>query len=190
MSTRTILLFGISNVGKTTVGMHLAKRLCFAFFNLDEKMKKTYKTTLEAFVNTGTLQVRDNKRGRVIREIMSKPEDKVFAISPISHAENFNKVLLQPGVLAIELQDSPENIFDRLVFSDENDVIYKDDEYKNQHKAHYISEIKEDIRWYKRSFAKVTNKLFMNNEPVEMVVDRIIKDYQLADRVKLYPEFH
>jgi len=109
----------------------------------------------------------------------------VFAISPIYYAVNFNKYVSQEDVLAIELQDTPENIFDRLVFSDENDVIYQDDDYKNQHKKHYISDIKKDITWYKKSFSKITNKFFVNSDPVEMVVDRIIKEYQLADRVNL-----
>lgn len=40
---------------------------------------------------------------------------------------------------------TPENIFKRLVFSDENDVIYKDDDYKNAHKDHYLADIQEDL---------------------------------------------
>ena len=185
MRKRNILLFGISNVGKTTVGIHLAQRLGYAFFDLEDEVKKYYMPTLEAFVNSDIRHTRDKKRGQVIREIMANPEDKVFAISPIYYAVNFNKYVSQEDVLAIELQDTPENIFDRLVFSDENDVIYQDDDYKNQHKKHYISDIKKDITWYKKSFSKITNKFFVNSDPVEMVVDRIIKAYQLADRVNL-----
>ena len=185
MRKRNILLFGISNVGKTTVGIHLAQRLGYAVFDLDDEVKKYYMTTLEAFVNSDIRHAREKKRGQVIREIISKPEDKVFAISPIYYAANFNKYVLRPDVLAIELQDSPENIFQRLVFNDENDVIYKDDEYKNQHITHYLSDIKKDITFYKRSFSKITNKFDMNNDPVELVVDRIIKVYQLADRANM-----
>ena len=35
-----ILLFGVSNVGKTTIGTMLAKRLGFNFYDLDEEVKK------------------------------------------------------------------------------------------------------------------------------------------------------
>lgn len=82
-------------------------------------------------------------------------------------------------MLAIELQDFPESIFQRLVFSDENDEIYKDDQYKNLHKRHFISEIKKDITCYKNSFSKVGNKFHMNNASIEIVIECIIKEYNL-----------
>ena len=110
---------------------------------------------------------------------MDNPLDIVFAISPIYYASNFNKYILGEDVLAIELQDLPENIWKRLVFSDENDVIYKDDKHKNLHKKYYISEIKKDQTCYKRSFSKVKNKFNINNDSVEIVIERILKEYNL-----------
>jgi shikimate kinase len=71
----TIFLFGISNIGKTTVGEKLAKRLGVVFYDLDEEVKKYYDTTLEEFVNTGTLSERDKKRGLLISEIMKSSVD-------------------------------------------------------------------------------------------------------------------
>lgn len=177
----TILLFGVSNVGKTTVGEKLAWRLGYVFYDLDDEVKKYYDTTLEAFVKSGTLNERDKKRGIVIREIMNNPVNKVFAISPIYYSIYFNKYISKEDVLAIELQDFAESIFQRLVFSDENDKIYKDNQYKYLHKRYYISEIKKDITCYKRSFAKVKNKFHMNNDSVEIVLERIIKEYNLMD---------
>ena len=50
----------------------------------------------------------------------------VIAITPMSFSQYFKDFLNLDNVLAIELIDSAENLFDRLVFSDENDVIYKD----------------------------------------------------------------
>ena len=47
-----ILLFGISNVGKTTIGTMLAKQLGYSFYDLDEEVKKEFKMTLEEFVHT------------------------------------------------------------------------------------------------------------------------------------------
>lgn len=176
----TILLFGVSNVGKTTTGEILAKKLGYKFFDLDEEVKKHYNTTLEEFVNTGTLEQRDRKRGTVIDRVMKIAGDKVFSITAMSYSQFFERHLLREDVLAIELQDDPKNIFDRLVFSDEQDCIYKDDEYKNAHKEHYMSEIEKDIAWYRRSFAKVKNKFYMNNNKPEIVADRIISDCNLV----------
>ena len=42
-------------------------------------------------------------------------------------------------VLAIDLLDTPEHIFERLVFSNEEDEVYEDNEYKNAHKNYYMS---------------------------------------------------
>lgn len=79
----TILIFGVSNVGKTTIGEKLAQRLGYVFYDLDEEVKKYYDTTLEVFVNMGTLNERDKKRGLVISAIMENSADKIIAISPV-----------------------------------------------------------------------------------------------------------
>lgn len=84
-----ILLFGISNVGKTTIGTILAKELGYSFYDLDEEVKKEFQMTLEEFVHTENLRWRDQKRGRIIKKILSKEENMVFVISPISYTDNF-----------------------------------------------------------------------------------------------------
>lgn len=119
-----ILLFGVSNVGKSTTGELLARKLGIAFYDLDDEIKKKYKITLEEFVHTGSLRERDRKRGMLIRKFLRKKEDLVLAVTPITYIEYFEEYLYAPGVLPVELFDSAENIFSRLVFSDENDRIY------------------------------------------------------------------
>lgn len=42
-----IMLFGVSNVGKTVTGEKLAQKLKYSFLDLDEEIKKRYHTTLE-----------------------------------------------------------------------------------------------------------------------------------------------
>ena len=175
-----ILLFGVSNVGKTTAGRILADKLEYDFYDLDEEVKKHYNMTLEEFVHIGTLYERDRARGFVIDKIMKSEGNMVFCITPISYPENFERHLEKEGVLAIELQDSPENIFERLVFSDENDNIYNDDEYKNARKDYYMSDLYDDAFWYGKCFNKVKNKLFMDNDSPETVAERIINEYGLG----------
>ena len=65
-----ICLFGISNVGKTTVGKLLAERLNIKFVDLDEEVKNRLKMSLEEFVNTENLRWRDQKRGSIIKKII------------------------------------------------------------------------------------------------------------------------
>ena len=178
-----ICLFGVSNVGKTNVGKLLAERLDIKFVDLDEEVKNRLKMSLEEFVNTENLRWRDQKRGSIIKKIIKMEEDVVFAISPISYIENFKTSIISDDNLLIELYDTPENIFSRLVFSDENDEIYTDDNYKNANKDYYMKEIQEDLDWYGMVNAKIGihNRVFVNNKSPEEVVDRIIMEYNLEN---------
>jgi hypothetical protein len=122
---------------------------------------------------------RRGHRGGLINRITQTQANKVLAVAPLSHIEGIRHLFLSNETLAIELRDSVQHIFDRLVFSDENDHVYKDDEYKNKHRAFYISEIKEDISWYGRIYAEIKNKFDMGGNTPEAVVDKIIRKYHL-----------
>ena len=178
-----ILLFGISNVGKTAIGTILAKELEYSFYDLDEEVKKEFQMTLEEFVHTENLRWRDQKRGRIIKKIISKEENMVFVISPISYTDNFGKRITEDDILSIELVDTPANIFDRLVFSDIDDTIYKDDDYKNQRRDYYMSDIKADLEWYGNVYSKIgiKNRFEINNDSPKTAVKRLIKEYGLSE---------
>lgn len=145
--------------------------------------KKEFQMTLEEFVHTENLRWRDQKRGRVIKKILAREEDMVFSISPISYTDNFRKRIIADDILPIEISDTAANIFDRLVFSDENDKIYKDDDYKNQHKDFYMADIQADIEWYGNVFSQIgiTNKFDVKNESPEIAVKRLIIEYGLKE---------
>ena len=179
----TILLFGVSNVGKSTVGKLLAQKLGIKFYDLDDEIKKKYKMTLEEFVNTGTLVERDNKRCTLLNQLASESiSDKVIAVTPLSHIELIEDLVRSSNVISIELCDSAESIFDRLVFSDENDVIYKDDEYKNKHKDHYMEYIIEDQEWYGKIYSTFCTSFDMSGDIPEVVVDRLLQEFNLSSR--------
>ena len=178
-----ILIFGVSNVGKTTVGRLLANRLGYSFYDLDDEVKKEYQMTLEEFVHTENLHWRDQKRGRVIKKILARNENMVFAITPISYPDNFKSRIKNADVLAVELIDTAENIFDRLIFSDENDNLYEDNDYKELHRDYFLSDIQEDIEWYGTVYSQIgiTNRFKIQNESPEQVVERMILEYNLEN---------
>ena len=64
-AAKSILLFGISNVGKTTVGQLLAAELGYKFYDLDEETKLYCHMTLEEFVNTISYYERDKIRENI-----------------------------------------------------------------------------------------------------------------------------
>ena len=170
-----ILLFGISNVGKTTIGKILAEKLNYKFSDLDEEIKIKMNMTLTQFQDKYPFQYERHKvMGKILNEV-SDENNIVIAVTPIYYSRNFNYLLKEPNVIAFELQDSPKNIFDRLIFSDELDNIYVDNEYKNAHKDHYLNDIKKDITYYKRSFNKIENKYNIDGQNAEFVAEQLCK---------------
>ena len=175
-----IMLFGITNVGKTETGKKLAKKLNYSFFDLDEEIKKRFQTTLEKFMQDYPFSYERGKiKGRILKELLKEYKNNiVIAVSPIYYARHFNSLLDLEQVIAIELQDSEEHLFERMVFSDENDNIYKDDAYKEEHKDCYIKDIHEEIVYARRIFKKIENKYFINNRSVDQVVDELMSIIQ------------
>lgn len=147
---------------------------------MDDEIKKKYDITLEEFISTDTLQERDEKRCHLLRTLVNKFGNKVIAVTPLSYADDIIPIISSPDVIFIELTDTPENIFERLVFSDENDVIYKDDDYKNAHKDYYLADIQADLSWYGSIYPNITNKFFVDGKLPEEVANEIIHLYHLA----------
>lgn len=169
-----ILLFGISNIGKTSIGKLLAQKLKYNFFDLDDEIKAVYHTTLENF---NRLFPDDYKRHQIrcdmLKQLIDRSKHSVIAVSVINYKEMLDPILNNKDILTIELRDKPENIFDRLVFSDENDNIYKDDDYKNKHRKHYMNEIISDLYYYSQIYQNVSSKYFIDNKPIAAAANEL-----------------
>lgn len=174
-----LILFGVSNVGKSVTGQLLATKLGFNFYDLDDELIKYMGIPLEEFVHTGSLAWRDQIRCHLINRITQTKTNKVLAVTPLSYIGGIRHLFFSDDTLSVLLQDSPQHIFDRLVFSDENDHIYKDDEYKNRNCDYYISEIQKDISWYERIYFEIECRFNMDGNSPEVVVDQLIKTYHL-----------
>ena len=170
-----ILLFGISNVGKSTIGKLLSEKINYEFDDLDEEIKRRY-GKIDTFVaKYPWTYERHKERGKILSDIVNKYDDNVvIAVSPIFYVRCFSKVLEDENVLAIELQDKPENILKRLVYADEDDNIFPLEITTEKERKYYLSEIKKDITFFKRIYAKITNKFYMDGENPEMVTERLL----------------
>lgn len=172
-----ILIFGVSNVGKTAIGKKLSEKLSYAFFDLDHEIKVFFHTTLEDFMRENPWpHERFIKKGSVLKKIILDNKDNmVIAVSPIYEARNFNSLLDKEQVIAVELQDTEEHIFERLIFSDENDNVYQDDEYKNAHKDYYIRDIHRDIVYVRRIYKKIQWKYFVDNKSIDQAAEELLE---------------
>lgn len=176
-----ILLFGVSNVGKSVSGRLLADLLGYSFYDLDDEVKKDQHSTLEEFVSTGTLMERDAVRCRILNHLVCNHGNKVIAVTPLSYINNIRRLFSSPDVLSIVLTDSAENIFDRLVFSDENDVVYKDDDYKNRYRVHYLEEIQKDLDWYGYVYSDIKNIFNISGMTPEEAAEKMMDQFHLCD---------
>ncbi len=90
-----IMLFGITNVGKTVTGEKLAKELNYTFLDLDEEIKKRFKTTLEKYMQDNPYPFERSKvKGKLLKDLIEEYKDNiVIAVSPIYYARNFNSLL-------------------------------------------------------------------------------------------------
>lgn len=184
-----ILIFGVSCVGNPTIGTLLAKKLNCRFIDLDNVNIKNY-GSIEKFQRMFPFSYdRVLKQAMTLRTLIDKDkEDVVIAVTPINYADGINELFELENVIAFEVQDTAECIFDRLLFTDENDVIIENnEEYKLEHASYYLNEIKEDMVYYGNVYEEVENKIFLDcksaEEGASMIYDCIMElNKKLADK--------
>ena len=111
-----ILLFGITNVGKTTIGKLLSEKLNYDFDDLDDEIKRRY-GKIDNFQSKYPYDyARHRKRGEILKEVIDKYEDNVvIAVSPIYYEEFLVEVLNENNVLAIEIQDEKIDFLKQII---------------------------------------------------------------------------
>ena len=68
-----IMLFGISNVGKTVTGEKLAEKLKYTFLDLDEEIKKRFQMTLENFMKENPYPHERYKiKGKILKDLLNE----------------------------------------------------------------------------------------------------------------------
>ncbi len=171
-----ILLFGISNVGKSTIGKLLSKKIGYDFDDLDEEIKKQYGKIDNFKLEYPFDYERHKRRGDILRKIIDKYVDNVvIAVSVINYSRFINDIIKDKDILAIQIQDKPENILKRLVYADEEDKIYPINISNIEEQEYYLKDIKKDIAYYKKIYGKIENKFDINGKLPEEATKELIK---------------
>lgn len=176
-NSEVVLLVGVANVGKTTTGKILADKLGYDFFDLDQEVKNHYGVTLDEFARQHPFPYdRQKLKAEVLKNLVHGcRRDAVVAVTPLGYARFYNGLIKEDGVTCIELCDSAEHIFERLVFCDENDVPYRDEAYASEHKDHYLREIRKDITFFRKVFSKVELKCDIDNRDPNEVAEELVE---------------
>lgn len=185
-----IYLVGISCVGKTTIGKMLAQNIGFTFFDLDEEIQKYYKKPIERIQHECFSMTEYRKKGNIVLDdLLSSNIHSVISGTPsglkFSYLQVYKKHKRNKDLYSIFINDSFENILDRLTFydKDSNPITELMDESK---KKRYLKKIKADYNYFKDSYNRADFKIDIKNVCLEdipkMVIDKIQQDVKIPVR--------
>jgi shikimate kinase len=130
-----LLIWGVSNIGKTTIGRELSKKINCKFYDIDEKLIELYGSIDDFFEIYPNDYDRFDEKEEIMLDIIESESDSfIMAVSPIFSSSVVER-LLDTNTTSIEIIDTPEAIHDRLILEGEDSLEYK-------YKQHYINQIK------------------------------------------------
>ncbi len=98
-----------------------------------------------------------------------------MAVSPI-FSSSVVEELLDTDTISIEVIDTPEAIYDRLILEGDNAL-----EYKERHKEHYMQEIKWDQVASFNEFKDIP-KLHVDNQSISEAVETVF-NYLIENKI-------
>ena len=179
-----IYLVGISCVGKTTIGKMLAEKIGYSFFDLDEEIQNHYKKPIERIQDEClTMNGYREKASIVLDKLFSRNVDSVISGTPSGLKFSYLQVYKQhkdKDLFSICLNDSFENILDRLTFydKDSNPIDEKLDETK---KKRYLKEIRADYNYFKDSYKRADFQINIYDMKLEKIPEMIIGKMDLTN---------
>jgi shikimate kinase len=162
-----LLIWGVSNIGKTTIGKELSKKLNCKFYDVDDEIIDIY-GSIENFqeIFPNDYDRFDEKEELMMNIIDTENKDFIMAVSPI-FSSSVVEELLDTDTISIEIIDTPEAIYDRLIL-DGDDAL----EYKERHKEHYMQEIKWDQVASFNEFKDIP-KVHVDNQSISEAVETV-----------------
>ena len=162
-----LLIWGVSNIGKTTIGKELSKKLNCKFYDLDDEIIDIYGSIdnfQEIFPND--YDRFDEKEELMMNIIDTENKDFIMAVSPIFSSSVVDK-LLDTDTISIEIIDTPEAIYDRLILEGDDAL-----EYKERYKEHYMQETKWDQVASFNEFKDIP-KVHIDNQTINEAVETV-----------------
>ncbi len=177
-----IYLVGISCIGKTTIGKMLADKIGYSFFDLDEEIEEYYKKPIERIQDEClTMNGYREKASIVLDKLFSKNIDSVISGTPSGLKFSYLQVYKRhkgKELISICLNDSFENVLDRLTFfdKDSNPITERLDESK---KKRYLKEIRADYNFFKDSYKRADFQINIEDVSLDNIPELIIKTIEM-----------
>jgi shikimate kinase len=172
-----IYLVGISCIGKTTIGKLLADKIDYSFYDLDEEIQDYYKKPIERIQDEClTMNGYREKASVVLDKLFSKNIDSVISGTPSGLKFSYLQVYKRhkdKELISICLNDSFENVLDRLTFydKDSNPILEKLNESK---KKRYLKGIRADYNFFKDLYKRSDFQINIDGVSLDKIPELII----------------
>jgi len=171
-----VFLTGVGCVGKTAVGLRLAELTDVSFFDLDREIEQFFGMSIERLRQKYWMP-HDfrNEAAKALSYLLGKPESQqaVIALPPSGLMGGYLAVIKKAQGLKVVLLDKPERILDRIVFYDV-DSRPMDKRLSNQERELYLKEIKKDITYFKKSYARADLQVSIEGMDVEQAAQHLL----------------
>jgi len=173
-----IALFGVPCVGKTTVGQIVADRLGYAFVDFDHEVIARMGTTILGLKDACLTETRYRRTVKpILEQILDEHlTDLVLAMPPSGLFREYKRVFNHhPDIVTVWLKDKAKNIFDRLIFTDDDDNLIVEPVVTSDNAWHYRMEVKDNIAYYRDTLRQAQVKLRINGRGAQQAADVLIE---------------
>ena len=168
-----VLLVGVSCVGKTTIGAILARRLGIPFLDLDDEVEKNFGTSIERLQGRFLTDYSYRKEcAQVLKRVAKNNADCVIALPPSGLMDAHLRVVRKLDCATVVVEDTPENIVERAIFFDIDSKPF-DKHLTDEEKQLYRREIKGDLTYFRRSYARADLRVDIAGLDAEAAAMRI-----------------
>lgn len=178
-----VSLVGVSCVGTTTIGRILAGRRGWPFFDLDDEIERRFGTSIERLQARFLTGYSYRKECAVVLDrIATAHSDCVIALPPSGLRDAFLRVVQRVPGMTVAVHDTPENILERITFYD-IDSRPIDKHLTGEERILYLKEIKADIAYFKRSYARADLQVIITGLNPEASAAAIDARLEIQQRV-------
>ncbi len=156
----------------------LADKIGYSFFDLDEEIQDYYKKPIERIQDEClTMNGYREKASIVLDKLFSKNIDSVISGTPSGLKFSYLQVYKRhknKKLISICLNDSFENVLDRLTFfdKDSNPITERLDESK---KKRYLKEIRADYNFFNESYKRADFQINIEDVSLDNISELIMK---------------
>lgn len=169
-----LFLVGVSCVGKSTIGKHLAEEIGYLFFDLDKEIEKFFGKSISRLKSQLLTEYSFRQKASLaLKKIIDDNKNNFIAsLPPSGLCDWYYKQIKKINPIVIVLNDRPENILQRITFyDDDSNLIYK--ELTEKEKKYYLREIKKDITYYKKFYKKANYQIDIAGLDVQGSVEKL-----------------